>query len=181
MTGWLRAALAGSLALLGGCATTPPAGAPASAGATSWRMADTPDTEHYALAMGEVAFGATPLRRVAPIYPPSLLQQCPPPLEQRALLIVGVDGTVREVRVEDEATADPTRRSLIAAVRAAARQWTFSPLLKERWAADAEGNSHVVDTATLPFSRSYVFRFQCEHGRGSVTAGKRAAGPEHQP
>ena len=86
-----------------------------------------------------------------------------------ALLIVDTTGKVVEVRVEGEATSDTRDRAFAAAVRAATLQWRFNPLQIDRWAADADGNSHVVDSQNEPFSLAYVFRFQCTAGRAAVT------------
>jgi len=77
---------------------------------------------------------------------------------------------VSEVRVAGEAQADANRRAFIDAVRAAAAQWQFNPLQINRWAADADGNSHVVDSETKPFSLAYVFRFACHAGQSTVSA-----------
>lgn len=87
-----------------------------------------------------------------------------------ALLIVDAQGAVGEVRVTDEAQADASRHAFIDAVRTAALQWQFTPLQINRWAADADGNSHVVDSGTRPFSLTYVFRFECHAGESTVSA-----------
>ena len=50
----------------------------------------------------------------------------------------------------DEEKAGAPRRQFIAAVRDAARRWQFSPLQINHWAADADGNSHVVFSETPP-------------------------------
>lgn len=124
----------------------------------------------YQLAMGRVSSGTTPVRRVTPIYPAGQLAACPPLREVKALLIVDRAGKVSEVRVPDEAQADASRRAFITAVRVAALQWRFNPWQVSRWAADAEGNSHLVDEETKPFSRGYAFRFECRAGQPSVSA-----------
>jgi hypothetical protein len=72
--------------------------------------------------------------------------------------------------VSGEQQADASRHAFIDAVRAAALQWQFQPLSISRWAADADGNSHVVDSGTRPFSLTYVFRFECHAGQSSVSA-----------
>ncbi len=165
------------LALLAGCAVqvhkpaTPPA-----TGDASWRVKQDADTAHYTLAMGDVATGANVLPAAPPIYPADQLAACPPPVEVEALVIVGGDGKVGEVRVADESRAAANRRSFIAAVRAAVIQWTFAPLKIDHWAADAEGNSHVVDSETKPFSLGYVFRFACHAGKGQVSSNASAGG-----
>ncbi|MEY2116992.1 hypothetical protein [Rhodanobacter sp. FW106-PBR-R2A-1-13] len=158
------------LLLLAGCVTPRhPPPSPAS-GDASWRRVVPPGTVRYQLALGEVSSGAALLKRVTPVYPPGQLASCPPPQEVPALLIVDGLGRVDEVRVADEAQADAGRRAFIDAVRAAALQWQFSPLTISRWAADADGNSHVVDSGTKPFSLAYVFRFECRAGRPMVEA-----------
>lgn len=169
---WLKYACGGLLLTLVGCATTPPlpSPSPSATGEASWRAVLPPDTTRYQLALGEVSSGGTPFRRVAPAYPPNPLASCPPPQEVPALLIVGANGMVGEVRVTGEAQADASRRAFIAAVRVAALQWQFNPLQINRWAADADGNSHVVDSETRPFSLAYVFRFECHAGKPAVSA-----------
>lgn len=165
-----RLAGVGLLALLAGCASTPATIPPPPAtGDASWRAVEAADTVHYELAMGEVSSGATPATRVAPVYPASLLGACPPPQEVTARLIVDGEGKVDEVRVADEFRANADRRLFIEAVRTAALQWDFLPLTISRWAADADGESHVVDQAVKPFSLDYVFRFECHAGEAAVS------------
>lgn len=157
---------------LGGCTHAPShAPTPSSTGKASWKAVVPEGTARYQLAMGEVSSGAAPDRRVDPVYPPSLLARCPPPEQVRALLVVDTAGKVDEVRVQDEAGAGADRRLYIAAVKAAAMQWTFAPLKVDRWAADANGESHVVDSETRPFSLTYDFRFECHGGEARVTTG----------
>ena len=160
------------LALVG-CATAPtprPPSAPSATGEASWRAVVPPGTTRYQLALGEVSSGGVPLRRVAPAYPPDQLAGCPLPQEVTALLVVGTDGRVEEVRVPAEVQAGAGRRAFIAAVRTAALQWQFDPLTINRWAADADGNSHVVDSETRPFNLAYVFRFECHAGKSTVSS-----------
>ncbi len=170
MTMRLKFACGGLLLTLVGCATTSQPASPPATGNASWREVPPPGTTRYQLALGEVSSGGTPFQRVAPVYPRDLLASCPPPQEVPALLIVGASGVVGEVRVTDEAQADASRHAFIAAVRVAALQWRFSPLHIDRWAADADGNSHVVDSETRPFSLAYVFRFECHAGKATVSA-----------
>ncbi|RCS29387.1 hypothetical protein DEO45_12895 [Rhodanobacter denitrificans] len=173
MTGSLSAFRHGGCVLwllLAACATTHHRPPPPAAGDASWRVAVPPGMVRYALALGEVSSGASPFKRVAPVYPPELLARCLPPQEVPALLIVDGQGKVGEVRVTDEVQADAGRRAFIDAVRAAALQWQFNPLLITRWAADADGNSHAVDSGTKPFSLAYVFRFECHAGRAAVSS-----------
>lgn len=133
-------------------------------------------TEHYQLSLGEVSSGAAPISRVAPRYPPALLDACPAPVRVLATLIVDDTGKVSAVRVINEAQATVQRHRFIDAVRAAAHQWAFQPLQIERWAADANGDSHEVDSQAKPFSLDYQFNFSCSAGKGQVSTGVAAAG-----
>lgn len=166
----LKHAWGGLLLILAGCASTQRIPPSPPKGDATWHVVAPAGTARYQLALGEVSSGGTPFRRVAPVYPSSLLASCPPPQEVPALLVVDGQGRVGEVRVVDEAQADASRHAFIDAVRAAALQWQFSPLTITRWAADADGNSHVVDSETKPFSLAYVFRFECHAGKSTVSS-----------
>lgn len=157
--------------LLTGCASSPRIAPPPSPDAPL------PGTTRYHLALGEVSSGAAPIRRVTPIYPAGQLAACPPLHEVRTLLAVDPAGKVSAVRVVDETLADMSRSPFVAAVRVAALQWQFNPLQVSRWAADANGNSHVVDKGTKAFNVGYEFRFECQAGQSSVSM--KASGAAH--
>lgn len=170
----------GWLAGLAACGAIPPSSPGARPqGDATWHAVVPPATARYELAMGEVSSGAAPDRRVTPVYPAVLLKRCPPPQDVRALLIVSAAGRVDDVRVDDEAAADADRRLYIDAVKAAARQWSFVPLRVERWAADADGESHVVDSQARPFSLAFDFHFECYGGAARVTTGDAPSAPGH--
>ncbi|GGY32110.1 hypothetical protein GCM10008098_26890 [Rhodanobacter panaciterrae] len=155
------------LLLLAGCASSPRI-APPSRGDASWRMPPPPGTTRYHLALGAVSMGATLVKPVTPRYPASQLAACSPSQEVDAQLVVDRTGRVSDVRgiVIDE--APPPWQQFFAAVRAAALQWRFTPLQIEHWAADANGDTHQVDSETSPFRQVYVFRFECHAGQPSV-------------
>jgi TonB family protein len=156
-------ALTGSLA---GCASAPAAPPkPTTEGDTSYRSVAKDDLQHYRLALGEVSTGAIPHDHPAPVYPAALLDQRLPPREVEARVIVDEVGRVSDVRIADEAGADPATRLFDEAVRAAAMQWTFEPLRVSQWAADANGNTHEVGHEARPFSTDYVFRFAWKDGK----------------
>lgn len=168
----MRLLAPGLLALgVAGCATVaaPPAGAP-NEGSASYRMLDDGHVAHYQLAMGDTATGATPFRRVTPVYPPEQLAACPPVQEVRVQVIVDDAGKVSDVRdlSTDDVSAASRSPSFYAAARAAVLQWEFNPLRINHWAADANGNTHTVDSKTKPFSLSYAFRFECHAGKATV-------------
>lgn len=154
------------MSLLAACAGVPPSapGRAATQGDTSYR-AERGDLAHYELALGQVSSGAVPREHPAPAYPAALLQARLPPIEVGAHLIVDAQGRVIDVRIPSGGRDDANRRQFEAAVRAAAMAWTFDPLVVTQWAADANGNSHVVSSEARPFSLDYVFRFACKDGR----------------
>jgi hypothetical protein len=152
----------GLAAVLGACASAP---STSPAGDASYRSVSKDGMRHYPLALGEVSTGAVPLDHPVPIYPSDLLAARLPPQEVEALLMVDANGRVSEVRMADEAQADPQRRLFMAAVRTAAMQWTFEPLRVAQWASDANGDTHDVGSEVRPFSLDYVFRFAWKDGK----------------
>ena len=175
-----RIVSSGLAACLAACGQVPPqTSATRPQGDATWHAVVPAGTARYELALGEVSSGAAPEHRVTPVYPASLLASCPPPEEVRALFIVSATGKVDEVRIDDEASAGADRRLYIAAVKTAAIQWSFLPLKVERWAADASGESHLVDSQARPFSLAYDFHFECHGGAARVTAGDAASAPGH--
>ncbi|MCX7513206.1 hypothetical protein [Frateuria sp. STR12] len=159
-----------AVALLAGCASTVPKPKPPAepgVGSASYRSATDSSLAHYRLALGQIAMGATLEAHEPPAYPKSMLAACAALVELPARVIVAADGHVSDVRIDPA----PTRRSFVAAVRQAVREWRYAPLTITRWASDANGTSHPVDRETKPFSLDYVFSFRCEHGHASVSSG----------
>jgi hypothetical protein len=162
------------LLMLAGCAQVGSKPSPPSnQGESSYQLASDQKMEHYALPVGSTVTGGVPLKHPAPIYPASLLTLCPAPVTLKALLIVGTDGMVSEVRAFDATSVDP---AFVAAVRAATQQWRFEPLQFNHWAADANGQSHDVDSDTKPFSLTYTFNFACHDGKPQTSAGAASTG-----
>ena len=126
--------------------------------------------QHLVLPMGDISSGGTAIVRHPPVYPGALLAACPAPVQVRARVSIDGAGRVREVRsmVVDDAAATARWQPFLLAVRTAAMQWRFNPLQVTHWAADVDGNSHVVDSANEPFERLYMFRFVCHAGKPVV-------------
>jgi hypothetical protein len=123
----------------------------------------------YQLQKGQVAAGATPFHRIAPVYPPAQLDACRPSIEVHALLIVDGNGKVGEARVAEEAAADASTKAFIAAVNSAVVQWTFVPL-RIRNGTDTGAEQATAGDETRAFSLPYVFRFDCHEGQSSVSS-----------
>lgn len=156
---WLLGILGASLV---GCASQRVVPPPSHEGESTFRALPETGMTHYQLALGAVSGGGVPLDHPAPTYPASQLSACPPEIRLRALLIVGTDGRVDDVRVDNEAGIAP---AFATAVRVAAGQWRFVPLSISRWAGDANGHSHRVETVFKPFSLPYEFSFSCHDGK----------------
>ena len=154
--------------LLAGCGLTlerAPAVGPPGAAHASAPVAMT----RYRLPLDDVTSGGNPIERGLPVYPPTLLARCPASVEVRVRVHVDRAGRVAEASSRfADAGVEAHGAAFLHAVRAAALQWRFNPLQVTRWAADAMGNSHVVDQAEQPFTRSYVVRFACRGGHGAV-------------
>ncbi|AFC84571.1 hypothetical protein [Frateuria aurantia] len=121
-------------------------------------------TARYSLALGESAIQPVAQIQVAPRYPVMLIPLHLPARDIPAQLAVDGNGHVYNVIVPGEATADPALQAFVAAIRTAVAQWRFSPLIIQHMAADADGNSHVVDQSRPPFSQFYVFHFELKNG-----------------
>lgn len=170
----MKSLLAGLLALgMAGCATVakPSAKAP-NEGSTSYHLVDDGQMAHYTLALGDVATGGGTIHRVLPVYPPAQLAACPPVVDVQVQVIVGTTGRASDVRHYPAAGAPaaPAPPQFFDAVRAAVMQWQFAPLQIGHWAADANGDTHEVDSDTKPFSLVYAFRFECRAGRATVSS-----------
>jgi hypothetical protein len=161
-------------AMICACHNTKTQPAPTSTpqGNTSWHLVDTPDAQHYQLTLNEVASGAGIISRVSPVYPADELAVCPPSVDVQAQVIVDESGHVSDVRVGDEAQADPHRHRYIDAVRIAARQWDFAPLEIDLWAHEPDGSQQLQSHKVKPFSLVYAFHFECHDGRTSTSVGK---------
>ncbi|MBD8898676.1 hypothetical protein [Rhodanobacter sp. DHG33] len=158
---------------IAGCATVakPPVKAP-NEGSASYHMIDDGQMVHYKLALGDVATGGGTIQRVLPVYPPALLAACQPVVDVQAQVIVGATGMASDVRhyppAGDPGASIPPQ--FFDAVRTAVMQWQFAPLQISHWAADADGNTHEVDSETKPFSLVYAFRFECRAGKATVSS-----------
>lgn len=159
-----------ALLLLAACAARS-VRTPATAGPGTVNQAARPVAmKQYPLPMGDVSTGGVAIERIPPVYPQSLLAACPALVEIEARVDVNRAGRVENVLGADIdiPAATPARHPYFRAARAAAMRWRFIPLQVTHWAADVNGNSHVVDSADEPFSRLYRFRFACHAGKPVV-------------
>lgn len=125
--------------------------------------------KHYSLPMGKISSGGNVIKRQLPVYPESLLASCRAPFEVQVGVEVNRDGRVKDVFGVVLDASPPPWNAYFLATQAVVMQWRFNPLRVTRWAADTEGNSHVVDSANVPFQRFYTFRFACHAGKPDVS------------
>ena len=129
---------------------------------------------HYALALGQGTVGADMARgNQPPQYPPGMIAPHRQSVEITALLIVGSDGDVHEVRVPGK-QAEGAMAPFARAVAAATLNWQFTPLRITSWKDMPDGSSKRVDSRPKPFSQRYQFRFTIIDGKPRVTAAKPA-------
>jgi hypothetical protein len=141
-------------------------------GNTSYRPIDTPGATRYQLSTSEVAFGSRVTSSPSPEYPADELALCPPSVDVQAQIIVDETGRVSDVRVDNEAAADAHTQRYIDAVRLAAKQWDFTPLAIDKWSQQPDGSRQLQSHELKPFSRMYVFHFECHDGHARTSIGK---------
>lgn len=124
--------------------------------------------KHYTLSMGDISSGGNVIERLLPVYPESMLASCPARYDVPVRMVVNRDGRVDDVIGVVLDATPPHWNLYFASVQAAVLHWRFNPLRVTHWAADVEGNSHVVDSANKPFSRKYTYRFACHAGKPVV-------------
>lgn len=168
----------GPLLLLAGCAVpgtrTGSAAGPNDAGRGQASVA----MSRLSLPMGDISSGGTAVERILPVYPTALLASCPAPVEVRVRVGVNRAGRVDQVSGAGvDATAATHWHAYFLAARTAVMRWRFNPLHVTHWAADVDGNSHVVDSTSEPFQRIYAFRFACHAGKAAVSLVEDSHGP----
>lgn len=169
-----RLPAAAALLVLAGCAMhaarTGASARPDGAGHTAKPVA----MQHYTLPMGNISSGGTAIERPLPVYPKSMLVSCPARFDVHVRMDVNRDGRVEHIFGVVLDAAPPHWHVYFPPVQASAMQWRFNPLRVTHWAADVDGNSHVVDSAIKPFKRFYTFQFACHAGKPvvSVVEGK---------
>lgn len=125
----------------------------------------------YRLRNSESVIGPSMTRgNVAPVYPPAMASAGQPPVVIDALLIVGADGEVHEVRIP--ASSAKGRRSPFArSVAIATLEWRFTPLRIAVWKEQPGGGTRRVGTRSKPFSQRYRFHFRIVDGKPQVAVG----------
>lgn len=135
-----------------------------------------PDTAiKYSLQPGEGATRPELIKGRNPIYPASLLDDHHVPVTVTAKIVADESGHVSSV-VIDSYEGNQSEYDLFAtAVREAALQWEFTPLLIEKQVVLPNG-ARGLTTKRYPFSLWYIFTFKIVNGKPQVSASKK---PEH--
>lgn len=130
------------------------------------------ESQSYAVNTDETWFEPEPMGdHVAPVYPEDLLAQKLPAITVRVRLIVDTDGVVNDSTALE---SPPNYPQFFAAVQAAVRQWTFSPLVRSipgaedtvlqfnGWRATYSGKA-----TAMPFHQDYDIVFTQNDGKAS--------------
>jgi TonB family protein len=141
------------------------------------------ESQSYAVDTNETWFEPTPMEEhVAPVYPEELLAQSLPATTVRVRLVVDMNGIVTDsIALE----SPPNYPQFVDAVRAAVRQWAFSPLVRSvpgeedttlrfnGWSATYSGKA-----TAMPFHQDYDIVFTQKDGKGVATSVMPASAPK---
>lgn len=141
---------------------------------TSYRLITPPDAPHYSLQPGQSASLPAPVigHFAPPVYPASLAHPGMPPVEVKAQLVFGSDGKVEGVYFMPDSYAGAGQALFEDAVRAAAKDWAFTPLVFEAYTGGGKAPVELERTAK-PFSLWFEFRFDMVAGKPVVETVKR--------
>ena len=151
-------------------------------GSVAMKAVPADESQSYAVDTNETWFEPTPMdEHAAPVYPEELLAQKLPTTTVRVRLIVDKNGIV----TESIALAAPSNYPLFfAAVQAAVREWTYSPLVRSvpgeeetllmfnGWSATYPGKA-----TAMPFHQDMDIVFTQKDGKGVVTSVLPGAAP----
>lgn len=142
--------------------------------ATSWQQITPPDAPHYNLQPGQSASLPAPQigRFAPPLYPPTLAHPGMPPVTVKAQLVFDANGKVSGVYVLSNSYAGAGHALFEEAVRAAANDWAFTPLVF----TETHGGGAAPVTLTRkakPFSLWFAFHFDMVDGKPVVETVKR--------
>ncbi len=178
------ASLLPALLILSGCGAQQAIERPDSprTGSVAMRAVSADDSQSYAVDTNETWYAPAPIDdHVAPLYPEELLVQKLPPTTVRVRLIVDENGIVTDSTALE---APPNYPQFFAAVQAAVRQWTYSPLVRSvpgekdtalrfnGWSATYSGKA-----TAMPFHQDYDIVFTQKDGQGVVTSATPVAAP----
>jgi TonB family protein len=144
-------------------------------GSVAMQAVSADDSQSYAAETNETWFEPAPMGdHVAPVYPEELLAQKLPATTVRVRLIVDTNGIVTDSTALEAPSNYP---QFFAAVQAAVRQWTYSPLVrsvpgKEDTALHFNGWSVTYSgkATAMPFHQDYDIVFTQKDGQGVVTS-----------
>lgn len=141
---------------------------------TSWKQITPPGAPHYSLQPGQAASLPTPVigRFEPPVYPPTLAHPGMPPVTVKAQLVFDASGKVSGVYVLSNSYTGAGHALFDDAVRAAAKDWAFTPLVFTE--THGGGATPVALThEAKPFSLWFAFHFDMVDGEPVVETVKR--------
>jgi hypothetical protein len=136
------------------------------AGAVSYAIVPAAASAAYTLKRSEHAFGAQPVVRDPPVYPPSLVARQLPPVIVHAKVVVDEQGHVVDVRdMDSDSSSDHS--AFFDACREAVGHWQFTPMTVVEEFDDGKGNISQ-SRKNAAFSLDYAFRFELVAGKPTV-------------
>ena len=141
---------------------------------TSYELITPPDAPHYSLQPGQSAQLPKPEigHFAPPVYPASLAKPGAAPVVVKAQLTFGADGRVSGVYLLPDSYAGPGHLLFEDAVRAAAADWRFTPLVFEQY-SDPAMDAGTLEREAKPFSLWFAFHFAMVNGKPIVETVKR--------
>lgn len=141
---------------------------------TSYKLITPPDAPHYLLQPGQSASLPAPIigRFAPPVYPAALAKPGMPLVMVKAQLVFGSDGKVQGVYLLPDSYAGAGHALFEAAVRVAAKDWAFTPLVFEEYTRGGKAPV-TLQREARPFSLWFEFRFAMVDGKPIVESVKR--------
>lgn len=142
---------------------------------TSWKLITPNDAPRYNLKPGQSASLPEPLigRFAPPAYPPSLAHPGMPVVLIKAQLVFAASGRVQGVFILTDSFTGSDKTLFEDAVRKAALQWVFTPLIFEQSIGGSGSTPVTFKREAKPFSLWFEFRFAMVNGKPTVSTSKR--------
>lgn len=136
---------------------------------TSYKLISPPGAPQYALKPGQSASLPAPLIGyfAPPVYPPSLARRGMPLVVVTAHLVFDANGKVEAVAIVSDSYAAAGHALFEAAVRKAAGEWVFTPLVFAE-TTGGDGRPLTLKREAKPFSLWFEFRFVMVDGKPAV-------------
>lgn len=160
------------MSLLSACSGTRTIVKPTAKPETSYKLITPAAAPHYTLQTGQSAILPKPVTFAPPTYPAALAHPGMPRVTVKAQLAFDAQGNVANVYILSNSYAGAGHALFDDAVRAAAKDWSFTPLVFQAYTGSGKTMTSL-QTTTKPFSLWYAFTFDMVNGKPVVVTVKR--------